>query len=122
MPVKKSSRAAGRSGARSVATPGAGDVHTARRASKLMKIGGSVTAAIPKHVLETLALEPGSRIRFEARDGKLVGTPAPVTAAKKRIGYAARLARCKLDQRLSAKRTDEDEAWLSSPPKGREVI
>jgi len=42
--------------------------------------------SIPKRVCDQLELEPGSRIAWEATDGKLVGRPVPANVLEKLTG------------------------------------
>lgn len=88
-------------------------------AIKLRKIGGSVTAAIPPHVLEALALGAGSEVDVTVRDGRLVLTPAKASG---RIGIAARLAQCDLTAKYTAAEQAEIDAWQNMKPVGREII
>ena len=42
--------------------------------------------SIPKRVCDQLDLEPGSRIAWEATDGKLVGRPVPTNVLERLTG------------------------------------
>ena len=86
---------------------------------KLRKVGGSISAAIPPHILETLSLGVGSELMIEVENGRVVLSPA---LPKGRIGMAARLAMCDLSQPHTKAEQDELDAWQNAKPVGREVI
>jgi antitoxin component of MazEF toxin-antitoxin module len=86
---------------------------------KLRKVGGSISAAIPPHILDALSLGAGSELLIEVDNGRVVMSPA---LPKGRIGIAARLAMCDFSVPLSPERQAEDTAWDRMKPVGREVI
>lgn len=81
---------------------------------KLRKVGGSVMLAIPPTLLDTLGLAADKRVGIDVAGGELVVRPI-------RRGYTLDelLDQCEPEgQQL----TDEDRAFLDSPPVGRELI
>lgn len=80
----------------------------------LRTVGGSVMFAIPKAILEGLDLQPNASVGLSMAEGKLIVDPHP----RRRYTLADLLAECD----VSAPRTDEDEAWLSDGPVGREAL
>ena len=92
------------------------------RQSTLKKVGGSIMATIPPHLLRELRLAAGSRISVAKSDGRLIITPEVPKKANKRIGLTARLAMCDFSVPLSPARKAEDEAWLNDGRVGREEI
>jgi antitoxin ChpS len=87
-------------------------------AIKLRKIGGSVTAAIPPHVLEALALGAGSEVEVTVHDGCMVLTPAK----RVRPTLAEMLAECDFTIKPTAAEQAEMDAWEYMKPVGREII
>jgi antitoxin ChpS len=88
-------------------------------AVKLRKVGGSVTVAIPPHILDALSLKAGSEVDVKVDQGRVVLEPAKPTG---RIGLAARLAMCDLTIKLTPEEQAEIDAWEYMKPVGREVI
>jgi antitoxin ChpS len=91
-------------------------------AIKLRKVGGSVTVAIPPHILEALALRAGSEVDVSVDQGRVVLVAAKLATQTGRIGLAARLAMCDLTLKLSPEEQAEIDAWEYMKPVGREVI
>ena len=88
-----------------------------KRTSALVKVGGSVMAIVPPHVLQALDLDAGAEVKIEAGDGRFTVTPI-----RPRLGLAARLALCDLTAELPDERQAEDAQWFADRPRGREVI
>lgn len=86
---------------------------------KLRKVGGSVMAAIPPHLLREMHLEAGEDVVVERTGDALTLRKA---APKGRVGVRQRLAMCDFQGAATAQRKTEDEAWDRSPPFGREEI
>ena len=93
-----------------------------RGPSTLKKLGGSVVATIPPHLLRELDLSAGTVVSVERSGDQLVIRRAAPKKSARRIGLAARLARCDFSQPLSPEQQREDEAWDRMPPVGREEI
>ncbi len=79
----------------------------------LRKVGGSVMMTVPPTVLEQLDLSVGSTVGIDLVDGRMVVQPSrpKYTVEELLVGYDPELHR-----------TAEDQAWLTSPPAGRELI
>ena len=88
-----------------------------KRTSALVKVGGSVMAIVPPHILQALDLDAGAEVKIEAEHGRFIVTPI-----RQRLGLAARLALCDSKADLSAERSAEDKQWFADAPRGREVI
>lgn len=82
--------------------------------TKLRTVGGSVMFAIPKAILEGLALQPNASVGVSIAKGKLIVDPHP----RRRYTLSELLAQCDAD----APRSTDDEAWLNDEPVGREEI
>ena len=78
----------------------------------LRTIGGSVVMAIPKHLLELVHLQAGSRVDMEVRQGRLIVVPQK----KKRYKLADLLAQCQPALPI----TSEEQEWLDTPALGLE--
>jgi antitoxin ChpS len=91
-------------------------------AVKLRKVGGSVTVAIPPHILEALSLKAGSEVDVSVEKGRVVLEQAKAAKETGRIGLAARLAMCDLTIKLTPEEQAEIDAWEYMKPVGREVI
>jgi antitoxin ChpS len=83
--------------------------------AKLRTVGGSVMVAIPPQMLEALQLRPNTEVGISLNGTGLFIEPKPVS---KRIGLAARLAKCD----FSVPESPEEREWLDVRPQGREVI
>jgi antitoxin ChpS len=81
---------------------------------RLRKVGGSVMLAIPRAMLDALALAPDASVGLSVKAGKLVVDP------KKRRRYSLDelLAQCN----PAARHTHEDRVWQKSRRVGREII
>jgi len=80
----------------------------------LRKVGGSVMLAIPPALLDVADLSAGRQVSVSVEDGKLVIAPQ----AKPKYTLEELLAQCD----SNAPVTQEDRAWTSSGPVGREEI
>ena len=78
----------------------------------LRTIGGSVVMAIPKHLLELVHLEAGSRVDIDVQQGRLIVVPQK----KKRYKLADLLAQCNPALPI----TSEEKEWLDAPAFGLE--
>jgi antitoxin ChpS len=83
-------------------------------AVRLRKVGGSVMLAIPKPMLEALALGPDTAVDLSVKAGKLVVDPK----RRRRYTLDELLAQCKPPGRRS--RADRD--WTAGKHTGRELI
>ena len=88
-----------------------------KRTSALVKVGGSVMAIVPPHVLHALDLDAGAEVKIEVGHGRFTVTPV-----RPRLGLTARLALCDLTAELPEERQAEDVQWFADPPRGREII
>lgn len=79
----------------------------------LRKVGGSVMVAIPPSLLTSANLSVGGQVALSVEGGKLVIEGQ----AKPKYTLQELLAQCE-----SAPLSDEDRAWASSGPVGREEI
>lgn len=70
--------------------------------------------AVPKALLEALGLKPNTKVALGLDGGRLVIEPH----ARPRYTLAELLAQCDAEAPLS----DEDRAWLTDRPVGRESI
>jgi len=82
-------------------------MHTA----KLRKVGGSIMVAVPPAMLSALELAAESTVGLSVEGGRLIVEPQP------QLHYS-------LDELLSeeASASEKDEAWMNSPPVGRELL
>lgn len=83
-------------------------MHTA----KLRKVGGSVMVAVPPALLNELDLSAGSMVGVSLEDGRLIVEPRP----QRRYSLDELLA----EEALAA--SEEDAAWMTSAPVGRELF
>jgi len=81
--------------------------------TKLRKVGGSVMLAIPPTLLKTLGLAADNSVGIDVVGGELVVRPV-----SKRYALDDLLDQCEPELPM----TDEDRAFLDSPPVGRELI
>ncbi len=79
----------------------------------LRTVGGSVVLAIPKRLLELVALQAGSQVNMDVQQNQLIVT----ALKKKRYTLAELLAQC----HASAPISTEEREWLDAPPAGLEV-
>jgi len=85
-----------------------------RHAARLRKVGGSVMLAIPKPMLDALALGPDAAVGLSVKAGRLVVDP------KQRPRYTLDelIGQCK----RSGRRARADRTWVAGRPAGRELI
>ena len=83
-------------------------------AARLRKVGGSVMLAIPKPMLDALALGPDAPVGLSVKAGRLVVDP------KGRRRYT--LDELISQSRRSGKRLRADRSWVAGKPTGRELI
>ena len=83
--------------------------------ARLRKVGGSVMVAIPPAALAELNLKPDSDVKLTVKDGRLMVDPK--SKGTRRYTLQELLARCK-----PARRSKQDQEWLSGKPAGRELI
>jgi antitoxin ChpS len=83
-------------------------------AARLRKVGGSVMLAIPKPVLDALALGPDASVGLSVKAGRLVVDP------KGRRRYT--LDELISQSKRSGKRSRADRGWVAGKPTGRELI
>jgi antitoxin ChpS len=81
--------------------------------TKLRKVGGSIMLAVPPALLEILHVKSGDEIGISVESGRLVAEPQ-----RRRYTLDELLARCS----PRAKRTDDEQEWLSGKPVGHELI
>ncbi|MBU3888074.1 antitoxin [Methylosinus sporium] len=80
--------------------------------AKLRKVGGSIMVAVPPAMLNALELAAESTVGLSVEGGRLIIEPQPQR-------------RYSLDELLSEEApsvSDRDEAWMNSPPVGRELL
>jgi antitoxin ChpS len=82
------------------------------RTTTLRQSGGSIIVSLPKALVEQLGLGPNSPVDVSLEGDRIV------LARRKRVGLAARLGQCDFSVAVS----DEDEAWLTMPDAGQEII
>lgn len=80
----------------------------------LRKVGGSVMLAVPKTMLDTLDLKPGTQVSVDIQDGKLLVQPKP----RPRYTMDELLAGSDYSKPPRA----EDRAWVGAPRVGRELL
>jgi antitoxin ChpS len=80
----------------------------------LRTVGGSTMVAIPKPILEGLRLATNAKVEMSLEQGRLVVSPR----ARPRYSLAELVAQCD----PSAPATEEDRAWDTAGPVGREVF
>ena len=80
----------------------------------LRQVGGSVMLAIPPALLETLPLQPGTKVGVAIEGGRLVVEPRQ----RPRYTLEEVLAQCN----PKAPRTSEDGEWLNNKPASAELI
>ncbi len=79
----------------------------------LRTVGGSVVMAIPKRLLEMVALQAGSQVNMDVQQNQLIVTAVQM----KRDTLAELLAQCDAAAPIST----EEREWLDAPPSGLEV-
>jgi antitoxin ChpS len=82
--------------------------------TNLRKVGGSVMLAVPPALLDVLNLRPGAKVGIAVESGRLVVEPQ----RRRRYTLDELLAQC----HPKARRTKEEQEWLSSKPAGDELI
>jgi antitoxin ChpS len=82
--------------------------------TNLRKVGGSTMLAVPPAILDLLHLQPGATVSLAGEGDRLIIEPQ----TKPRYTLDDLLSQCDPDAPLS----DEDRAWLDSPPLGRELL
>lgn len=80
----------------------------------LRKVGGSVMVAIPPALLDVANLSAGRQVAVSVEDGKLVIAPH----AKPKYTLQELLAQCDPHAPMG----EDERAWVSSGPVGREEI
>ena len=82
--------------------------------TKLRRVGGSVMMVVPPAILELMRLKANETVELAVEGERLI-----VESPKKpRYSLAELLA----ERGSHAPVTDEDRAWLESPPAGRELL
>jgi len=82
--------------------------------TSLRKVGGSIMLAVPPALLDSLGLEPGTRVAMAIERGRLVIKPQK----RPRFTLDELLAQCD----PHAKRNRGDRRWLGGKPVGGELI
>jgi antitoxin ChpS len=82
--------------------------------STLRNVGGSVMMAIPKSVLEGLGLAANTKVALSVDHGRLIVEARP----KPKYTLAELLAQCD----PAAPASEEEQAWESMKPTGRETL
>ena len=82
--------------------------------STLRNVGGSVMMAIPKSVLDGLGLAANTKVGLSIEQGRLVVEARP----RPKYTLAELLAQCD----PTAPEAEQDEAWETMEPVGREVL
>jgi antitoxin ChpS len=83
-----------------------------RHVARLRKVGGSVMLAIPKPILDVLALGPGAAVRLAVKAGRLVVDPEQ----RGRYTLDELIDQCKRSRKRA------DRAWVTGESIGRELI
>lgn len=81
----------------------------------LRTLGGSVVITVPKQILRLMDLEVGNQVELTLENGKLIVAPKP----KPHYSLLELLAQCN-EENMAL--TDEDHAWLTAQPIGKEVL
>jgi len=82
--------------------------------TNLRKVGGSVMLAVPPALLDILQLKPGVQVGMAIENGRLVVEPQ----RRRRYTLDELLAQCD----PKARRTKEEQEWLTSRPVGGELL
>ncbi len=82
--------------------------------TKLRRVGGSVMMVVPPAILELMRLKANETVALAVEGERLI------VESPKRPRYllSELLAQCDAKAPIS----DEDRAWLDSPPAGRELL
>jgi len=87
--------------------------------TNLRKVGGSVMLAVPPALLDILRLQPGAKVGIAVESGRLIVEPQ----RRRQYTLDELLAQCNPRARNNkARRTKEQQEWLSSKAVGRELI
>lgn len=80
----------------------------------IKKWGNSLATRIPKAIVDSIGLRLNQTVEIEAVNGKIILTPA------KSIEYTLEdlLRQCKPEAMALS---EEDQEWINSPPRGKEV-
>jgi antitoxin component of MazEF toxin-antitoxin module len=80
----------------------------------IKKWGNSLATRIPKAVVDSVGLRLNQEVEIEAVDGRIIITPS------KTVEYSLDelLSKCKPEAMTFSQ---EDNAWINSPPAGKEV-
>jgi antitoxin ChpS len=81
----------------------------------LRNLGGSVVLAVPKKILDLVALNAGSKVDLSVENGRLIVEPR----RKPKYTLDELLARCRPSD---LKPSRKDRAWLRGGPVGKETI
>jgi antitoxin component of MazEF toxin-antitoxin module len=81
----------------------------------IKKWGNSLATRIPKSVVESVGLHINQEVEIEAINGKIIITPS------KTVEYSLDdlLSQCKPEAMTLSQ---EDKAWIDSPPVGKELL
>jgi antitoxin ChpS len=82
------------------------------RTATLRQSGGSIIVSLPKQFLDQLGLAADAKVEIAVEGGRIV------IGRRRRIGLAARLAKCDFRRRMSK----EEREWLDAPAVGDEAI
>jgi antitoxin ChpS len=82
--------------------------------TNLRRVGGSVMLAVPPALLDILRLQPGVKVGIAVERGRLIVEPRP----RRKYTLKELLDQCN----PKARRTKEEQEWLSSGAVGRELI
>jgi antitoxin ChpS len=86
------------------------EMHT----TNLRKVGGSITLAVPRALLDILHLQPGAQVGITIESGRIVVEPQ----RRRRYTLDELLAQCN----PRARRTKPEKEWLASNPVGAELL
>jgi len=82
--------------------------------AQVQEVGGTMMLEVPPSVVEDLQLAPGAVV-----DLSVEGTGLMLRGSRPKYTLDELLSRCGPD---AFERTEEDRAWLESPPVGRELL
>lgn len=80
----------------------------------IKKWGNSLATRIPKAVAESVGLRLNQEVEVEAIDGRIIITPSQ----KAKYSLEELLSKCKPE---SMTLSQGDNAWINSPPVGKEI-
>jgi antitoxin ChpS len=89
---------------------------------KLRKVGGSVTVAIPPHILEALSLKAGSEVDVSVEKGRVVLEQAKAAPMRTKPTLDELLAECDFTIPYTPEEQAELDLWENLKPVGREII